>query len=192
MAAETKADAARQVKALEEYEESVSIVRRVQRERDVVARELADLAARRAEVHALEAELVEVHKALGAARASRAAEADARPCVLMSEGTHGESADVCKGLADDDEFALAKCIVGEELDKIIDELAAATSELSEAEDVLIEEADRAALALRRCDSEMKLRFERLMDRFASLMDVESRLAMRSASIFSECSPRLRN
>ena len=75
-------------------------------------------------------------------------------------------------------------IVAEELRKVIEELADATDELAEVEDTMIEETDKSLLAFRRCDGELTLRVERLMDRCASFMDVESRLMSRAPSSYS--------
>ncbi|KPI84358.1 hypothetical protein ABL78_6587 [Leptomonas seymouri] len=75
----------------------------------------------------------------------------------------------------------ANGVVVDELRQVIEELADATDELAEVEDVMIEETDKALLAFRRCDGEMTVRVERLLDRCASFMDVESRIASRSSS-----------
>ncbi|KAG5497158.1 hypothetical protein GH5_01695 [Leishmania sp. Ghana 2012 LV757] len=83
--------------------------------------------------------------------------------MLISESSHQESRDECKGLVKEAGLAVAKAVIEKELGKVIEEIAAATGELSEVEDVMMEEADRAVLALRCCDGEITLRVERLMD-----------------------------
>ncbi|CAJ1991510.1 hypothetical protein conserved [Leishmania donovani] len=205
IAEDKRAAAARQVKALEEYEESLVSVRRVQGERDAVAREVADLAARRAEaaedvacreterdavraeVHALEAELAGLQATLDAAREAGAAESTASSGAHGAENAASKQLSGDEGALSDSSLAAAKGVIEDELHKVIEELAVATEELVEVEDVIIEEVDRAVMVLRRCDGEMTLRFDRLMDRCASFIDVESRLARRSASMFSESS-----
>ncbi|GET91306.1 hypothetical protein, unknown function [Leishmania tarentolae] len=163
---------------------------RLQQDRDTVARELEDLVTRRAkaadDVACKEAELARLQATLSGARKADADEAAVR------SGAHGTVNASSDKLCDDDgprgnscSLACAKCIVEEELRKVIEELSVATEELAEVEDVMIEEADRAVLVLRRCDGEMTLRLDRLMNRCASFMDVESRLAGRSASMMSE-------
>lgn len=191
IAEDKRAAAARQGKALEECEESLASMRRVQGERDAVAREVADLAARRAEaaeeVARREAELAGLQATLDVAREAGAAEATASSSVHGTENAASKQLSGNDGALSDSSLASAKGVIEEEQRKVIEELAVATEELAEVEDVMIEEADRAVLVLRRCDGEMTLRFDHLMDRFSSFIDVESRLAGRSASMFSESS-----
>jgi predicted nucleic acid-binding Zn-ribbon protein len=83
------------------------------------------------------------------------------------------------------ELTAAEGVVAEELRKVIEELADAMDELAGVEDTMITETDKALLAFRRGDAELTMRVERLMDRCASFMDVESRIASRSMSHLSE-------
>ncbi|KPA74566.1 hypothetical protein ABB37_09205 [Leptomonas pyrrhocoris] len=89
-------------------------------------------------------------------------------------------------------FGGASAIVLEELRKVVEELADATDELAEVENGVIAETDKALLTFRRGDGELTMRVEQLMDRCASFMDVESRIASCSASHLSASSMNKRN
>lgn len=167
-----------QATALEEYEESVALLLRLKAQREAVDAEVTYLAARRTEladdVAREEAQLAALRQAACRLESSAAAHGGGERC--SEDGGGGDRADAVR-------------IVTEELRKVLVELGAATEELAEVEDVMIEESDRAVAALRRCDGEMMIRNERLLDRVTAYMDVQSRLALRSASVYSDGSSR---
>ncbi|KAG5497741.1 hypothetical protein JKF63_04007 [Porcisia hertigi] len=107
--------------------------------------------------------------------------------VAAVHGRQGSSCGCC-GSLNDTSIATAK-VVAEEMRKVVEELIEAVEWIEEVEDTMVNESDRAVMTLRRCDGEMTLRIDRLMDRCACFMEVESRLAMRSALIPSEGSSR---
>ncbi|KAK7197562.1 hypothetical protein NESM_000706400 [Novymonas esmeraldas] len=112
----------------------------------------------RADAAAATAELGELRSALATAREGGAVDAAARVA----------------------EHTTADGVVADALRSVLAELVTATDELVEVEDVMVEECDQAVLALRQCDGAMTQRTERLLDRVAGYMDVESRLIGRSA------------
>ncbi|KPA74564.1 hypothetical protein ABB37_09203 [Leptomonas pyrrhocoris] len=193
-AAAEEYDAHRAAEALEAFaraqaEEHDCVARAEQDARDAVCAEqaaalqqaVADLAARMADTagqvaadataqqRALQAELERL-------RGEREAVADELAALTSQQAHLKDGEEKCS-------FFNATGIVVDELRKTVEELADATDELGEVEDALIEETERALLTFRRCDGELTLRVERLLDRCASFMDVESRIVSRASSAF---------
>ncbi|KAK7197561.1 hypothetical protein NESM_000706300 [Novymonas esmeraldas] len=160
-------------------------IARLNNERAAAACELEALTARIAQVmqDAAQAE-AERDSARADAAAATAELGELRSALAMAR--EGGAVDAAARVA---EHTTADGVVADALRSVLAELVTATDELAEVEDVMVEESDKAVLALRQCDGVMTQRTERLLDRVATFMDVESRLMVRSASVVFETPSR---